>query len=540
MTDQRTPTLFIGLDGFTFRVLDRLTQSAAAGQPPVMPFLAELLEGSFRADLRSTPHPLTPPAWTTLMTGKPPGEHGVYDFMRVRESRDDVFFTLYDYRDIRAETIWSIASRQQRSVVSLNFPMMAPPPTVNGSLIPGFTSARHLRRNSYPPKLFERFESLPDFDHKALAWDFERENEIGEEMTDAHLAQWISYHLPRERLWFEVARLLLVEDRPDLLAAMFDGADKIQHQAWRYIDPALEPTTPDASWLELRALCDSYYQRLDGYIQGLVEAAGPSARVFFASDHGFCTTNKVFRVNRALAELGYLTYKSVPNTPEGQRRAASPFAFLDWEHTLAYCPTPSSNAIRIRVAQQPGAPGVAPAEYESFRARLIEQLLAWPDPATGKPIVTEVRTRETIFPGQAMEDAPDLTLTLADHGFVSIRNLEPTVIDRPTPAGTHHPLGVFIAAGPGIQAGVAESPLEIADVAATLLYSLGLAVPEDMQGRVAEQAFTAEQRRTKPVRIGAPSQPPGKTQLGLESEPETDAEKQKILDQLAMLGYLEE
>lgn len=540
MTQQRVPTLFIGLDGFTFHVLDRLTQSKGTAHPPVMPFLAELLRTGFRADLRSTPHPLTPPAWTTLITGKSPGEHGVYDFMRARDSGDEVFFTLYDFRDIRAETLWSIASRQQRSVVSLNFPMMAPPPSVNGSLIPGFTSARHLRRNSYPPGLFERFESLPDFDHKALAWDFERENEIGEEMTGAHLAQWISYHLPRERLWYEVARLLLVEDHPDLMAVMFDGADKIQHQAWRYIDPTLEPATPDADWLQLRALCDSYYRRLDGYIQGLVTAAGPNARVFFASDHGFCTTTKVFRVNRALAELGYLTYKSVPDTPEGQRRAASPFAYLDWERTLAYCPTPSSNAIRIRVAQQPGAPGVAPADYDSFRARLTDELLRWPDPATGKPILTDVRTREMIFPGQAMEDAPDLTLTLADHGFVSIRNLEPAVIDRPTPAGTHHPLGVFMAAGAGIQAGVAESPLEIADVASTLLYSLGLSVPEDLQGCVAEDCFTAEQLRNDPPHRGAPTQPPGQSPPAQDAEPETDAEKQKILDQLAMLGYLEE
>ena len=94
-------TLFIGLDGATFTVLNELTKPAQPGTAPVMPFLARIFERGTRAKLRSTPNPLTPPAWVSLMTGRTPGHHGVYDFVRAEERGDNVFMTLYDARDCR-------------------------------------------------------------------------------------------------------------------------------------------------------------------------------------------------------------------------------------------------------------------------------------------------------------------------------------------------------------------------------------------------------------------------------------------------------
>jgi len=532
-----TRTLFIGLDGATFHILDDLTRDQP-GQGLVMPFLQQFMAQGFRAPLRSTPHPLTPPAWTTLVTGRNPGEHGIYDFMRVDDRQHDVFFTLYDFRDIRCETLWSIASRQNRRVVSLNFPMMAPPPKLNGSLIPGFTPWKHLRRNMTPDTLYERLQAIPGFHPKELAWDFERENQVGEDMDGDYLAAWISYHLPREELWFEVARKLLLEDQPDLLAVMFDGTDKIQHQAWAYLDPDLRPEQPDADYQKLRDLCLDYFRRLDGYLAELIRLAGPDVQVFMASDHGFTGASRIVRINRYLADLGYLTYQNVADTDAARRRAASPFAYLDWNKTVAYCPTPSSNAIFIRIAHAPGQPGIAPADYAAFRARLIEQLYALQDPATGELVIRDILTREAAFPGQATASAPDLTLVLADYGFVSIRNLEPVVIYRPKPAGTHHPDGIFLASGPGLQPGWHNESLPIATVAANLLYSLDLPIPADFDGKVTPLCFTPAQLQNRPVRSGPATRSVKGGAVQEDAIPTED--RDKILAQLAMLGYLEE
>ena len=75
------PVLLLGLDGATDTVLDPMIASG------MMPNLGALLNRGTRGTLRSIMPPLTPPAWTSLMTGKHPGQHGVFDFFQKESSR---------------------------------------------------------------------------------------------------------------------------------------------------------------------------------------------------------------------------------------------------------------------------------------------------------------------------------------------------------------------------------------------------------------------------------------------------------------------
>ena len=528
-------TLFIGLDGATFTVLNDLTSGADGA--PVMPFLAKVFGGGVRAKLRSTPNPLTPPAWVSMMTGRSPGHHGVYDFIRAEERGDEVFFTLFDSRDCKVETIWSIASRQGKKIAALNFPFTAPPSKeLNGVVVPGFVPWRHLRRNSHPEGLYDRLKAIPDFNAQDLAWDFEQEKQSGNELSDDEREQWVSYHLPREKQWFKVALHVMREESPELMAVLFDGVDKLQHQAWPYVDPAMQTGETSGFHRRMRELSLGYFRQLDGFIEELVTAAGPDAQVFMCSDHGFTASTEIVRINAYLAEKGYVHFRELPPGEAGQRRDNSYFAHLDWQRTVAYCRTPSCNGITIRVARQPGETGIAPADYEGVRNRLIRDLEELKDPRTGERIITEIHKREDVFPGAAMGEAPDLQLVLRDFGFVSVKNIQPVVEPRNYPIGTHHPDGVFIAYGPGIEAGKLIGRRNIVDVAATLLYSVGLPVPSDLEGVVPPAMFTREYRDGRPIASGAPTR-------GGSVEVQGDAmgedEKQKIMEQLQMLGYME-
>lgn len=539
-----TKTLFIGLDGATFTLLDYLTQEIPQ-HGIVMPFLRQFMAKGFRAVLHSTAHPLTPPAWTSLLTGRNPGSHGIFDFMKAKELGTDVFFTLYDFRDIQVETLWMILTRMGKKSVSLNFPMMAPPPSLNGVLIPGFTSWKHLKRNSLPEDLFTQLkEHVEGFDPKELAWDFERENEIGLEMESDYLAQWIRYHLPREEQWFRIAHWLFKAEKPDLMTIMFDGTDKIQHQAWHVLHPDFQEQYHSEQDQLLRTLCFDYFRRLDNSIAKLVQEAGDGVQVFMASDHGFTTSTQVVRINRYLGELGYLAWREVQAGEEGKRREASPFANLDWSKTLAYCRTPSSNAITIRQKRCPEDPGVDPADYFSFREKLIADLKNLKD-SQGRAVIQAVLPREEVFSGEMMPQAPDLTLVLRDHGFVSIKNIDPVVEDRAIPAGTHHPDGIFLAGGIGIEPGYSQTALDMVDVAPTLLYSLGLPIPENFEGHPIASCFSAQYRETHPALSGPPTLNPttanfAETSTTSSQEANTEENKEKILAQLKMLGYLEE
>lgn len=531
-----TQTLFIGMDGCTYTVLNEMTRELP-GSGVTMPFLAGLIKNGSRAKLRSTPNPLTPPAWASIMTGKGPGSHGVFDFIRAEDKGGEVFWTLYDSRDVDSEMIWSIASRQGKTIASLNFPLTAPPPkAVTGAVVPGFIPAKHLRRNTFPSGLFDRMkQDIPGFDPKELAWDFDNEKQALELLSDEHMEQWVRYHLPREEQWFHVAEYILKNDKPDLMAVMFDGTDKIQHQAWQFVDPKLMPEQPSEFYTRMREVCLQYFRNLDGFIEKLVTLAGPDAQVFFASDHGFTATVEVLRINRFLGEKGYLKWASSDGSEQAIRREASDFANLDWSQTLAYCRTPSSNGIHIRVAEKPGDVGVPKKDYARFCDKLIEDLKSLTND-DGEPVVVDVLKREEWFPGPHMKEACDLTLVLRDNGFVSIRNLEPAVIKRPSPAGTHHPDGIFMACGKGVAASGMVPRRKIVDVAPTLLYSLGLPIPEDFEGEVATSFFTPEWLELHPVKTGPATVKSGERQKLEEMD---ENEKQQIIEQLQMLGYME-
>src|SRR5262245_33657456 len=75
--------VLIGLDGATFSILGPLMADG------IMPFLKEFTDRGVHAVLHSTLHPLTPPAWTSLQTGRNPGNHGVFDFVRVERQEFD-------------------------------------------------------------------------------------------------------------------------------------------------------------------------------------------------------------------------------------------------------------------------------------------------------------------------------------------------------------------------------------------------------------------------------------------------------------------
>jgi len=527
-------TLLIGLDGATFTVLDALIADG------VMPFLGELIARGARARLLSTPNPLTPPAWTSAVTGRTPGHHGIFDFVRAAEGDGGLFVTLNTALDVRCETLWSMVSRHGGRVTVLNFPLSSPPPPVMGCVVPGFVPWKHLRRAVHPPELWETLTAVPGFDPRELAMDLTEELRSIQWLPEDRYEAWIVQHVRRERQWFAVARELLIRQPADLVAILFDGVDKLQHLCWRFLDPDLAADL-DAAGRRVRARCLQYFRELDGFLRELAGLAGPTSRLFVVSDHGFGPTRDVFYANVWLARRGDLAWSEGLPPDELGRIAAdrirSHVVGIDWRRTVAYALTPSSNGIFIRRAERPGAPGVPPDAYEAFRRRLADELVALRHPRTGRPVVRRVLTREEAFPGPANERAPDLTLVLEDYGFLSVLNADDFVKPRPMPAGTHRPDGIFIAAGAGIAPGRVLPEASIVDVAPTVLYSLGLPIPTDLEGRAVTGCFEERLLATRPVRVGAPTAGPAAAPVGSGAVPHE--EERGVFARLQELGYLE-
>lgn len=526
-------TVLFGLDGATYTVLDHLVAQG------VMPNLGEMLKSGARSDLGSTPLPLTPLAWTTLATGRGAGYHGITDWIRCQVGEKGTFIHLFNSRDNHCETIWKRVSDSGKRVTVLNYFGLAPPEPINGHTMPGFTSGRHLRRSSYPSDLFKQLESVEGFDVKVLGMDFDVETQGLQEMEHDAWFDWIRHQIERDTVWLHVLEHLMATEPSDLTAIVLDGVDKLQHLAYRFLDPALIPAEPTEWEQKVIELCHDYFRMVDDSLGRIRKLVGSWGRLFVVSDHGFTGTQEIVYINRWLHDEGLLTWRG--EVPEDQAEAcqtdrpAQDANLVDLSASKAFALTPSSNGIHINVPE---------SEYEAFRDDLIARLqeLTGPD---GGQVITEVKRRDQWFPGPFMEQFPDLTLTLRDHGFISVLNGRAAVVPRSVPNGTHHPNGILVASGPGIKGGQSVESCNLLDIAPLLTHSLGMEIPADYEGHVPTDLYEADYLASDPPRVAAATE--GTTPVESEAVPtaaddggDLDEEDEAIiLARLKSLGYIE-
>lgn len=128
-------------------------------------------------------------------------------------------------------------------------------------------------------------------------------------------------------------------------------------------------------------------------------------------------------------------------------------------------------------------------------------------------------------------------ILMSDHGFHADHLRPSSIPDIPAgPAIEHSNFGVFAISGPGIKAGESVYGLSLLDVAPTVLTLYGLAVGQDMDGKVLSQAFVEP---PQPTFIPSWEQMPG---ADGRHPPHTRLDpiaSQAALEQMIALGYIE-
>jgi len=270
-----------------------------------------------------------------------------------------------------------------------------------------------------------------------------------------------------------------------------------------------------------------------------VELAGPEATVVVTSDHGFGPTWDVFYVNRWLEEHGYLAWRD-PDAGGGDAQTTPHVGFaqitrhvhdLDWSRTVAYAATPSSQGINLVRTPPDGSPGVPPERRAALLDAIAGQLRE-------ESFVLDVFTRAQAFPGPHGDRAPDLSLVLADGAAVSILRSDTLVRHREQPNGNHRWQGILLAAGPEIREGIPCDEVSIVDVAPLVLHSLGIPVPDNLDGDVPAQLLEPEALKRRPVHYTAA--PPDPAVAATVAASDYDREDEAaIVDRLRALGYVE-
>jgi predicted AlkP superfamily phosphohydrolase/phosphomutase/predicted Zn-dependent protease len=132
----------------------------------------------------------------------------------------------------------------------------------------------------------------------------------------------------------------------------------------------------------------------------------------------------------------------------------------------------------------------------------------------------------------------DTTLILvSDHGFHADHSRAAIIPDVPAgPAHEHRDFGVFLAAGPGMQADALIHGASLLDVTPTILTLFGLPVGDDMDGRPLLQAF-----ESAPETPSVPSWDTVEGEAGMHTPDERidPIASREALEQLVELGYIE-
>jgi predicted AlkP superfamily phosphohydrolase/phosphomutase len=531
--------LIVGLDGATFDVLTPLVE---AGR---MPHLKHLIKTGTSGILDSTKPPITPAAWTTFMTGKGPGRHGIVDFEKYDIASNRLTFN--STFEIREKTIWDILSEKRFRVGSISLPMTYPPKRVNGFLISGFETPSTDAEFTYPRDLKQEIlRRWPDYSYRS---DWQRRAYGRDALFDRNM-RYIERSFEQG---CELTEYCGERYGWDVMMVLFKLVDNLQHKAWRYLDPKTRDRNPARSERCVRCFeaLDAALKRLSAY------AERHDATTIIMSDHGHGSLDGKAQPNLLLKNWGYLTLRDTLT------RARTRGAYLwkrlagkkngrfhdggiehelavDWSRTQACVMHAGIYGFLYLnlVGRQPG--GIVPRErYESLRDEIREKLLA----ATVRdrsgatiPIFPEVHKTEELYNCRRDDQPwlPDLLL-VPQAGFAVVRKIrgwQPVRwCDANRMEGTHRVEGVLVVHGPHVQEGRTVRA-SIADITPTILASMGLRVPIDMEGKILEDLFD-----TPPSIEFEPPQAADQSQLG--KEVYTEEDKEVLTKRLSDLGYLD-
>ncbi|WP_435006105.1 alkaline phosphatase family protein [Tundrisphaera lichenicola] len=202
------------------------------------------------------------------------------------------------------------------------------------------------------------------------------------------------------------AMLLRSLDRFDrgLLYCLFDTPDRVQHMFWRYRDPS-HPLHVDSS---MSRVIEDQYRRSDVMVGHALEAADDRTLVIALSDHGFGPFRRGVHLNTWLLEKGLLALK--PGLHPGEE-AGDLLQGIDWGRSKAYSLGLGGIYLNLRGREAEGV--VSQDEAETLKAEIIRGLDGLKDPRDGEVAIRSVMTRESVYSGPYVGEAPDLLVNFA-------------------------------------------------------------------------------------------------------------------------------
>jgi predicted AlkP superfamily phosphohydrolase/phosphomutase len=190
-----------------------------------------------------------------------------------------------------------------------------------------------------------------------------------------------------------------------LLYCLFDTPDRVQHMFWRYRDPAHPLHVEDAS---MAGVIEEQYRRSDLMVGHALQAADDRTLVIALSDHGFGPFRRGVHLNAWLLENGLLALK--PGLHPGES-AGDLLRGIDWSNTRAYSLGLGGIYLNLRGREAEGI--VEADDAERLKVEIARGLDGLLDPVDGSLAIRGVKTREEVYSGPYVGEAPDLLVNFS-------------------------------------------------------------------------------------------------------------------------------
>jgi predicted AlkP superfamily phosphohydrolase/phosphomutase len=490
--------------------------------------------------LTSTTPPISPVAWASVLTGRGPGKHGVYDF----DQRHPGHYasTPVTSRTIRGPKLWDLLNHHGKQVGVIRVPMCYPPEPLDGFMIAGTYFTAHTR--TYPPTLQQELRDHVDaYAQESVLVKFGRVDHHSRHDYARALETYV--HSVTAETCYTMERF-----NWDCLLTVFTSTDRVQHDFWS------DPT-----------FILQHYQLIDHAIDTINSHLDDETLVIVLSDHGTCAAKQEFNLAHWLITRGYMTVKpqstslsreylslllsklpialvnrikrhvSITVLDKLYRRLPSAFAeHIQYDATTAFCTRSLQNCagIFINLTGRESLGIVTPTDYNLLLTQLMDGLRQVRDPATNTPVIKQIWKRDDLYHGSCVNEFPDLIIAM-DTGYRVFPNLyHHQLFSPPIDQGIHDWNGLFLASGPGVKPGLNTVHATLMDLVPTILHVFDLPIPLDLDGHVLDLFSVDSPFTQRPVRYeSTPHVTPLRPQQ--DSDPEVDND---VMARLHQLGYL--
>lgn len=404
----------IGLDGVPYRLLKDL---ATRG---VMPNIESLMDTGIFKKMSSTVPEISSVAWSSIYTGKNPGEHGIYGFTDTIPGTYSVSY--HSSTKLRVKPFWQ---DNEATYALINLPATYPASKVNGLLVSGFV-APDLEKAVYPSSYLDKLREL--------------KYKIDIDAEQARKSNRLLFKKLFETLESRIRTYRFFWDRVNWDVFMFvvTGTDRLGHYLWdAYEDESHEY---HEKFLE-------FFREIDKVIGEIRERhSGP---VMLLSDHGMESAAHNVYLNAFLAEHGFLKRGNNPN--KGLNNIE--------KGTKAFAMDPGRIYLNKKDRYLEGS--VEQQDEEEVVNNLIQAVNQLK--RDNKPVIKNIHRKGEVYHGKHTDKAPDLVLEASSGYKLKATLLKEQVFEESELSGKHTRDDAFLLVNGNISRQEIPHPLYVED-----------------------------------------------------------------------------